>query len=63
MWPTFIDPENKFLVNCNLELVELEKVEAAEDVAGTESTYIQNHQQYTGSETAREILSDWDAKP
>ena len=55
------DPNNEFLVNCNLEMVELEKVEAAEDVAELKQL-IQNHQQYTGSETAREILSEWETK-
>ena len=54
------DPEEKLLGNCNLELVELEKLEAAEDVDELK-TLVQNHQQYTGSETARKILSDWDA--
>ncbi|MCA9085232.1 MAG: glutamate synthase large subunit [Planctomycetaceae bacterium] len=53
------DPNNKFLVNCNLETVALEKVEAAEDVAELKSI-IERHQQYTGSVTARKILSDWD---
>ncbi|MEZ6126478.1 MAG: glutamate synthase large subunit [Planctomycetaceae bacterium] len=53
------DPHNEFLVNCNLEMVELEKVEAAEDEAELKQL-IQNHQQYTGSETAREILSEWE---
>ncbi|MEQ9406652.1 MAG: glutamate synthase large subunit [Fuerstiella sp.] len=54
------DPEDRFLVNCNLEMVELEKVETPEDNAELKRL-IQNHQQYTGSETAREILSEWDA--
>lgn len=54
------DPDEKLLVNCNLELVELEKVEAAEDVDELK-TLIQNHQQHTGSETARKILADWDS--
>lgn len=54
------DPEDRLLVNCNLELVELEKVEAAADEAELKQL-IENHQQYTGSETARKILSDWDS--
>ncbi|APZ92766.1 glutamate synthase large subunit [Fuerstiella marisgermanici] len=53
------DPEGKFLVNCNLETVALEKVEDAADSAELRQL-IENHQQYTGSETAREILSEWD---
>jgi glutamate synthase (NADPH) large chain len=54
-----LDPDDKFLVNCNLETVALEKVEAAEDITELK-TLIENHQQHTGSETARKILSDWD---
>ncbi len=54
-----LDPDDKFLVNCNLETVALEKVETAEDAAELK-TMIENHQQHTGSETARKILSDWD---
>jgi glutamate synthase (NADPH) large chain len=53
------DPEDTFLVNCNLETVALEKVEAPEDQAEL-NQMIERHQQYTGSETAREILSEWD---
>ncbi|MEO2017549.1 MAG: glutamate synthase large subunit [Fuerstiella sp.] len=54
-----LDPDDRFLVNCNLETVALEKVEAAEDIDELKSL-IQNHQQHTGSETARKILTDWD---
>ncbi len=54
-----LDPDDKFLVNCNLETVAIEKVEAAEDITELKSL-IQNHQQHTGSETARKLLSDWD---
>ena len=53
------DPDQKLLINCNLELVELEKVEAADDIDELK-TLMQNHQKYTGSETARRVLSDWD---
>ena len=54
-----LDPDDTFLVNCNLETVALENVEAAEDVTELK-TLIENHQQHTGSETACKILSDWD---
>lgn len=53
------DPDDKFLVNCNLETVALEKVETAEDNAELKNL-IHNHQNLTGSETARGLLSDWD---
>lgn len=53
------DPEDRFLVNCNLELVELEKVETEEDNAELKRL-IHNHQKFTGSDTAREILSNWE---
>ena len=53
------DPNGEFLVNCNLEMVELEKVEEQADVDELR-TLISNHQKYTGSEVARVILSDWD---
>lgn len=53
------DPEDTFLVNCNLETVALEKVESPEDQAEL-NQMIERHQQFTGSETAREILSEWD---
>lgn len=52
------DPEDRFLVNCNLEMVALEKVETDEDAIELR-TLIQNHQQYTESEIADTILSDW----
>lgn len=54
------DPEDKFLVNCNLELVELEKVTDQEDVQELKSL-IENHRKYTDSATAEKVLSDWDA--
>jgi len=53
------DPHEKLLVNCNLELVELESVSAAEDIAELQKM-VSNHQRYTGSEVANTILNDWD---
>jgi len=52
------DPENVFLQNCNLEMVELEKVEAEEDIAEL-AEMITAHQQHTGSTIARDLLADW----
>ena len=54
------DPHEKLLVNSNLETIALEKVEAPEDEAELK-TLIEKHQQFTGSETARKILSDWES--
>jgi len=53
------DPSEQFLVNCNLELVELESVSAADDIAELHKM-VSNHQRYTGSEIANAILNDWD---
>ena len=53
------DPNETFLVNCNLELVELESVSAAEDIAELHKM-VSNHQRYTGSEVANAILNAWD---
>jgi glutamate synthase (NADPH/NADH) large chain len=53
------DPNDVFLVNCNLEMVELEKVT---DAAGEQElrTLIENHLRYTGSTVARRILDHWE---
>ncbi|MCH2202448.1 MAG: glutamate synthase large subunit [Fuerstiella sp.] len=53
------DPHDRFLMNCNLELVELEPVEADDDVRELRQM-ISNHQRYTGSEVANSILNDWE---
>jgi len=52
-------PVEVFRPNCNLELVELETIESQEEAAEIRQL-IENHQQYTGSCSAAEILSDWD---
>jgi glutamate synthase (NADPH/NADH) large chain len=53
------DPEEEFLANCNLGLVELEKVETPEDVAELHGL-IGRHCEYTGSTVAAEVLAHWD---
>ncbi|MFO1094406.1 MAG: glutamate synthase large subunit [Planctomycetaceae bacterium] len=53
------DPYNRLLANCNLEMVELERVEEIDDVAELKEL-IGRHQIYTGSTVAREILDRWD---
>ncbi len=52
------DPDQKFLVNCNLEMVELEPVTEEADVAELK-TMISNHVQYTGSAVGADILDRW----
>jgi glutamate synthase domain-containing protein 2/glutamate synthase domain-containing protein 1/glutamate synthase domain-containing protein 3 len=54
------DPEERFLVNCNLDMVDLETVSAADDIQQLHSL-VQRHLQYTGSDVAGRILEDWDA--
>jgi glutamate synthase (NADPH/NADH) large chain len=53
------DPHERFLVNCNLATVGLEKVEDYEDVAELREL-IEKHQNYTGSTVASDILDRWD---
>jgi len=53
------DPERRFKVRCNPEMVELESIEAeadAEELLGL----VKNHQRYTHSTVAADILADWD---
>ena len=52
------DPEGKFLVNCNLEMVEMEEMTDESDVQELR-TLIENHHRYTGSAVARNILDHW----
>jgi glutamate synthase domain-containing protein 3 len=46
---------------CNTETFELESVEVAEDISELR-TLIENHQKYTGSKVAEQILNNWDAE-
>ena len=52
------DPQDRFLTNCNLEMVELERVTDEADEAELR-TLIENHYRYTGSTVARHILDTW----
>ncbi|MEM9185868.1 MAG: glutamate synthase-related protein, partial [Planctomycetota bacterium] len=54
------DPGDELLANCNLGMVELEKVVAEEDAAEL-SGLIEKHQQLTGSAVAAGVLARWDA--
>ncbi|MEZ6059090.1 MAG: glutamate synthase-related protein [Planctomycetaceae bacterium] len=53
------DPDGMLVRNCNAEMVELEPVVDIADISELKDL-IEKHQQYTGSEVARRILSEWD---
>jgi glutamate synthase domain-containing protein 3 len=53
------DPTDAFLANCNLGMVELEKVAADEDIAELQEL-IEKHRDYTGSTVAADVLARWD---
>ena len=53
------DKHNALLGNCNLEMVELEKVIAPEDLA-TLKDLLAKHHKHTGSTVASNILQNWD---
>jgi len=52
------DPNVEFAPKCNMEMVELEKVEEAEDIAELQGL-IEEHAERTGSTVAREVLDNW----
>ena len=54
------DPEDVFLGNCNLAMVELERLESDEEIAEVKHL-VELHGQYTGSTVAEKLLADWDA--
>ena len=54
------DPENSFPADCNMEMVVLEKVEDAEDIAELQGL-IEEHAERTGSTVAAEVLDNWSA--
>ncbi|MFO0790738.1 MAG: glutamate synthase-related protein [Pirellulales bacterium] len=53
------DPNDAFLANCNLGMVELEKVEADEDIAEVRAL-IEKHRDFTGSTVAADVLERWE---
>ena len=53
------DPHDEFLANCNLGMVELEKVIEEEDVAELREL-IEMHQNYTYSTIAGDVLDRWE---
>ena len=52
------DPQSQFKAQCNLEMVELEAVQADEDVAELQRL-VNNHHACTGSEVAERLLANW----
>ncbi|KAI3846660.1 hypothetical protein MKW92_019453 [Papaver armeniacum] len=54
-----LDRDQTFSTRCNLELVDLDKVEEEEDKM-TLMMMIQQHQRHTKSELAKEVLADFD---
>ncbi|RIK76053.1 MAG: glutamate synthase subunit alpha, partial [Planctomycetota bacterium] len=53
------DPHKRFLENCNLGMVELERVEADEEIDELRSL-IEQHQRETSSTVAADVLDRWD---
>jgi glutamate synthase domain-containing protein 3 len=53
------DPESQFPIHCNLELVELEKVENSTDIDILKGM-IENHIAYTGSSVGQKLLDRWE---
>ncbi|NOY28663.1 MAG: glutamate synthase subunit alpha [Planctomycetes bacterium] len=53
------DPNDELLMNCNLGMVGIEKVESEDDIAELKQL-IELHQNYTESAIAAEILDRWD---
>jgi len=52
------DTTGQFHINCNLGMVALEELIAADDIAEVRGL-IRKHQQYTGSTVAQTVLDDW----
>ena len=53
------DPNEEFLARCNLAMVELEKLENANDIAELKEL-VADHQKFTQSPVAAAILADWE---
>ena len=54
------DPDKTFAPQCNMEMVELDALEADDDIA--ELKYlVNNHLDYTGSTVAKNLLDNWQA--
>ena len=55
-----LDESGRFRDLCNDEMVYLESLTEDEDVRAVRRL-IEDHLRYTGSETAKRVLADWDA--
>jgi glutamate synthase domain-containing protein 3 len=53
------DPHDAFLLNCNMGMVELEKVESDADAAELREL-LEKHQLLTGSAVAADVLARWE---
>jgi glutamate synthase (NADPH/NADH) large chain len=53
------DPHSEFEKKCNLDTFDIEVLEEEKDIKDLKQL-IQNHQKYTDSKVAKDILSDWD---
>ncbi len=54
------DPHEEFLTRCNLAMVELEKLDNAQDIAEVRGL-IEQHAEFTRSTVAQSILVSWEA--
>ena len=54
-----LDNEGTFPIRCNRQMVEIGRVEEAEDIDELKKM-IERHAQYTGSEVAQEVLEEWE---
>ncbi|MEM9731497.1 MAG: glutamate synthase subunit alpha, partial [Myxococcota bacterium] len=54
-----LDEDGTFPSNCNQEMVDLERLQHAEEIAVVRGL-VEEHLEYTGSATARRLLEDWD---
>ncbi|MBW8190255.1 glutamate synthase large subunit [Neiella marina] len=55
-----LDVNGDFASKCNMEMVQLEKLEDSEDIASLKAL-IEKHQKHTDSDVAADLLADWDA--
>ena len=54
-----LDNDGKFHTNCNLDMVDLERLSDADEIAEVKAM-IERHGELTGSTRAREVLAAWD---
>ncbi|MEW4368520.1 glutamate synthase large subunit [Paenibacillus kandeliae] len=54
-----LDPSHDFVGRCNLEMVLLEDIEDADELAEVRSL-IEQHVRHTGSEAGKRVLEDWE---